>query len=404
MHALVVSELFSPTRGGTAVWFDQVYRNPLAAGSEIVAADLPDCREFDASYPRPIHRVGWERNPWLRPESGAVYARLLWKVAGLVKSGRFQAVHAGRVLPEGLTSILAGWAHKVPVLIYAHGEEITGWQETIKSAAMRWTYRRASAVIANSAFTRDRLIDLGVRRDRIAVLHPGVDVRRFRPDLDGSRVRGELGIGDEPLILSVGRLQARKGFDRVIAALRMLERDLPSIQHAVIGVGEDGARLRRLAFEHNVADRVHFVGRIPDEELPEWYAACDVFAMPNRDIAGDTEGFGLVYLEAGACGKCVLAGKDGGTGSAVLDAVTGLQVDGHSTAAVAGGLRRLLLDRNLAETLARQGLSRIHRDLTWQAVVKRTVRLHQALTASCAGEAMPADGPRESTSLTGLTT
>ena len=382
MRALVVTELFSPTRGGTAVWFDQVYRSSWADGSDIVTAQVDDHEAFDVDYPRPVHRIAWQRNPWLRPESAGIYARLLSRVARLAIQGEFEAIHAGRVLPEGLVAVLAGRAAQLPVLIYAHGEEITGWQEPLKRAAMRLSYRQADVVIANSVFTQDRLTELGVRRDRIVLLHPGVDAERYGPDVDGLSVRRRLGIGGAPLILSVGRLQARKGFDRVIESLPTLARLDPrvaSVRYAIVGAGDDEARLRQLAFTHNVADRVHFVGHVSDDELPAWYAACDLFAMPNRDVDGDTEGFGMVYLEAGATGKCVLAGRDGGTGSAVIDGMTGLRVDGHSLMAVAWGLGRLLLDRELADKMGQRARSRIRRDFTWQTVARRTRDLHGSL-------------------------
>jgi phosphatidylinositol alpha-1,6-mannosyltransferase len=278
--------------------------------------------------------------------------------------------------------VLARRVSRLPVLIYAHGEEITGWRERIKQAVMRWTYQQADAVVANSAFTRDRLSELGVDGHRVAVVHPGVDVKRFGLDVDGRCVRDELGIGSAPLILSVGRLQRRKGFDRIIASLPMLGQALGSVHYVVVGSGDDGARLKRLALENTVADRVHLVGQVCDAQLPEWYAACDVFAMPNRDVDGDTEGFGMVYLEAAACGKCVLAGRDGGTGSAVIDGITGLRVDGHSVDAVADGLRRLLTNRDMAETMGRQGYTRVRQDLTWSAVARRTCALHEWLAAS----------------------
>ena len=100
----------------------------------------------------------------------------------------------------------------------------------------------------------------------------------------------------------------------------------------------------RLAREFGVADRVHLLGHVSYEDLPRWYAACDLFAMPNRDIDGDTEGFGLVFLEAASAGKPALAGTAGGTASAVVDGVTGLRVDGEQVEAIAQALARLLSD------------------------------------------------------------
>jgi len=382
MRALVISELFGPTRGGTAVWFDHVYRRPEAAGSEVVTAKVPGSDAFDAVYPRTVHRSGWRRHRWLRPESAAIYAGLLARVARLAGSGRFEAIHAGRVLPEGLIAVVVGRWSGLPVLIYAHGEEITGWREPFKRATMQWAYRRADAVIANSPFTRDLLVELGVGRERIAIIHPGVDAARYSPEVDGSGVRRSLGIGSARLVLSVGRLQARKGFDRVIAALPTVTRRVGPVHYVVVGAGEDEKRLRSLAFEHHVADRVHFAGEVPEGELPVWYAACDAFAMPNRDIDGDTEGFGMVFLEAAASGKCALAGLEGGTGFAVVSGRTGLRVPGRNVAAVAEGLIRLLSSPEASERMGRLGRQRVLRGFTWEKVACRTRRLHEALVSA----------------------
>ncbi len=379
MRALVVTELFSPVRGGTAVWFDQVYRQPEAEGCQIVTACEPDSECFDSTYPRPIHRVSWQRQRWLRPESLAIYLRLMRRVYRLASQGGVEALHAGRVLPEGLVSVGVGRALRLPVMIYAHGEEITGWREPLKRAAMRRAYRSADVVIANSAFTRDQLLALGVEGRRIAVLHPGVDTERYHPQVDGRQVRARLGIGLSPLILSVGRLQPRKGFDRVIEAMPEIRTRIPGVQYAVVGCGDDEARLRQLSFQNNVADRVHFAGLVPDEELPQWYAACDVFAMPNREINGDTEGFGMVYVEASATGKAVLAGTAGGTGSAVLDGVTGLRVDGRNIREIACALTELLSDPAWAQEMGRLGRERVDQSLTWSVVAGRTLRIHEAM-------------------------
>jgi phosphatidylinositol alpha-1,6-mannosyltransferase len=104
---------------------------------------------------------------------------------------------------------------------------------------------------------------------------------------------------------------------------------------------------------------VHLLGHVSYEDLPRWYSACDVFAMPNRDIGGDTEGFGLVYLEAAAAGKPAVAGRAGGTGSAVVDGVTGLRVDGAQLEQVARALARLLSSPEEAVRMGDNGRKRV---------------------------------------------
>jgi phosphatidylinositol alpha-1,6-mannosyltransferase len=220
-------------------------------------------------------------------------------------------------------------------------------------------------VLSNSDFTRETLIGLlGVEAGRIAVVYPTVDEGRFRPDISGEAPRSRLGLSSEQrLILSVGRLQRRKGFDNVIRVLPLL-RDRIDVHYALIGVGEDQAHLKGLAVEQGVADRVHLLGHVTYEDLPRWYAACDVFAMPNRDIDGDTEGFGLVFLEAAAAGKPVVCGTAGGTGSAVVDGVTGLRVDGERPEAIADALERLLADPAAAQRMGLNGRRRVLENFT----------------------------------------
>jgi phosphatidylinositol alpha-1,6-mannosyltransferase len=128
--------------------------------------------------------------------------------------------------------------------------------------------------------------------------------------------------------------------------------------YAIVGIGEDWDYLQEVAREAGVRERLHLLGHVEADDLPRWYNACDLFAMPNRDINGDTEGFGLVFMEANACGKPVIAGRAGGTGSAVKEGLNGLRVDGEQVAAVEDGLARLLLDGDEARRLGQAGRER----------------------------------------------
>jgi phosphatidylinositol alpha-1,6-mannosyltransferase len=373
---LVLTELFLPTKGGTAVWFDELYRRLGGAGIHIVTADVAGAADHDRVHPNRIHRLKLQRHWWLRPESLAMYAKFLVASARLAVTHRFEAVHAGRVLPEGLIALVVARLTGRPCVVYAHGEEITTWRQWRKLRAMRFVYRGADRVIANSEFTRDELMKLGVQGRRIAIVNPGVDIRRFRPGIDAQDLRDLLSIGSrEHLILSVGRLSRRKGFDQVIRALPKLAARGIDARYALIGVGEDRAHLESLARELGVVDRIRFLGHVAVEELPRWYNAADVVAMPNREIDGDTEGFGMVFIEAAACGKPVLAGRAGGTGAAVLDGETGLRVDGASLEAVVEGLDRILSSPGLAQELGGRGYERAVSAFAWERVAERVAAL-----------------------------
>jgi phosphatidylinositol alpha-1,6-mannosyltransferase len=379
---LVLTELFLPTKGGTAVWAAEVYKRLGGREIHIVTADVPGAAEVDAAHPNSIHRLNLRRVSWLRPESLALYARFFFKSLALALTHRFDAVHAFRALPEGLTAWAVARLTWRPVAIYAHGEELTTWGRGRKFQVMRFALRHADRVIANSGHTRDTLLGMGIDAARVTIIHPGVDVSVFRPGLDTTGLRESLGIGaDEKLVFSAGRLSRRKGFDQMIRAVARLHDEGLPVHYVIAGIGEDAGYLDALIGEHGLRGVAHRSGAVGDADLPRWMNACDVFAMPNREIDGDNEGFGMVFIEAAACGKPSLAGVDGGTGSAVLHGETGLRVDGKALDAVVEGLRRLLDDDELRNRLGAAGLKRVGEQFAWEQVARATERILSAKEA-----------------------
>ncbi|MGZ9167102.1 MAG: glycosyltransferase family 4 protein, partial [Anaerolineales bacterium] len=209
--------------------------------------------------------------------------------------------------------------------------------------------------------------------DKITIIYPGVDVAVFRPGLDFSGLRESLGVrADEKMVFSVGRLSRRKGFDQIIRAVAQLRAENIPVRYVIAGIGEDADYLDDLIQEHNLQGVAHRIGAVSETDLPRWMNACDVFAMPNREINGDNEGFGMVFIEASACCKPVVAGTDGGTGAAVTDGETGLRVNGKNLSAVTSALRRLLGDSNLAYCLGEAGHTRVQAEFSWERVAEKT--------------------------------
>ena len=176
-------------------------------------------------------------------------------------------------------------------------------------------------------------------------------------------------------MLSVGRLQARKGFMTVLESVPGLLGRRLDVHYVLVGSGEQAAALRARAAALGLSARFHLLSDVDDDTLPRWYNACDVFAMPNVDLDGDIEGFGIVFLEAAACGKPALAGLAGGTGAAVLAGQTGLRVDGRDGAQVEAALARLLQDPVLATRLGQRARARAVAAFDWPVVAARTAAL-----------------------------
>jgi phosphatidylinositol alpha-1,6-mannosyltransferase len=175
------------------------------------------------------------------------------------------------------------------------------------------------------------------------------------------------------MILTVGNLVERKGHDMVISALPEVQKVIPDVTYLVVGDGRYRSNLEQLAVTRGVRDRVVFAGQVPEKELPEIYSLCDVFVMPARERLDecDVEGFGLVYLEANACGKPVIGGRSGGIPDAIVDGVTGLLVDPHDPIEIANALIQLLRDRELSTKMGHEGRKRVVRDFTWERIARQ---------------------------------
>src|SRR6266581_1538609 len=123
----MLTELFLPTKGGTAVSFDDDFRGLGGKEIHVVTAGVPGALAFDRAHPNSIHRIALKRVPWLKPESLLIYAKLFLKTVALVATHRFIAIFAGRVLPEGFVAWAIARSLGRPMLVYAHGEELTNW-------------------------------------------------------------------------------------------------------------------------------------------------------------------------------------------------------------------------------------------------------------------------------------
>ena len=238
----------------------------------------------------------------------------------------------------------------------------------------------ASANLANSRNTARMIEELGVPASRIHVVYPGVDVQRFRPEVDGSALRARYAPAGGVVLLSVGRLQRRKGHDLAIEAMAKLDQALP-ITYLIAGDGAERARLEGLTAQLGQQHRVRFLGEVPAEDLPRYYAACDIFVLPNRDTDNDVEGFGIVFLEAAATGRPSIGGRSGGVPEAVADQVTGFLVGGTDPDELATTIRKLAESEDLRHAMGAAGRARACQDFTWDSAAAQVRGVHMEVAA-----------------------
>ncbi|OKK06799.1 alpha-(1-2)-phosphatidylinositol mannosyltransferase [Streptomyces sp. CB03234] len=361
MHrTLVVTNDFPPRQGGIETFVKAMTDRFPPGGVVVHTSAEAGGAVHDAGLPYPVVR---DRTRMLLPTP-----RVTARAVALAREYGCDSVWFGAAAPLGLMGgRLRREAGVRRLVATTHGHEVW-WARTPGARAV---FRRIGAgvdVVTYLGASTRAPIGAALGPDvRMARLVPGVDAGVFRPGLDAGPVRRRYGLGDAPVVLCAARLVARKGQDILIRALPAVRERVPGVRLLLVGSGPYESRLRRLTAEHGVTGAVVFAGGQAHAELPSFYAAADVFAMPcrSRKRGLEVEGLGIVYLEAAAAGLPALVGDSGGAPDAVRDGETGHVVDGRDAEAVTERLVELLRDRQLARVMGAKGRNWVREEWSW---------------------------------------
>jgi phosphatidylinositol alpha-1,6-mannosyltransferase len=369
-RTLLVTNDFPPRAGGIQQFVHNLAVRQPAGSLVVYASRAPGWEEFDAAQPFEVVR---EETTMLLP-SPAVARRAV----GLARAHDCDRVWFGAAAPLGLLAApLKAQAGVGRAVALTHGHE-AGWAALPGARTLLRRIARGVDVLTYlGEYFRvrlDRAVGALTELDRLA---PGVDTATFNPKNSGSAVRAVYGLTDRPVIVCVSRLVPRKGQDILIRALPLVRRAIPDAALLLVGSGPHQSTLERLAAASGVADHVIFTGPVRWSELPDHYAAGDVFAMPcrTRRAGLDVEGLGIVYLEASATGLPVVAGDSGGAPDAVRDGETGFVVGGRDVDATAERLVALLCDQTLAHRMGAAGRAWVESEWRWDLQAARLATL-----------------------------
>ena len=364
MKHLLVTNDFPPKVGGIQSYLWELWRRLEPERTTVLTTPHKGDRAFDAAQPMRVER---DRARWLLPTTAL--ARRIDRLAAEVDA---DVVLLDPALPVGLL----GPRLERPYGVVLHGAEVTvpGRMPGTRRMLAR-VLRDAQLVVAAGGYPATEARRAAGRDLPTVVVPPGVDPERFHPLSDTERraERRRLGLDpDAPVVLGLSRLVPRKGFDVLIEAGAALAVRHPDLQIAIAGAGRDRKRLERVATHHG--SPVRFLGRLPEADLPVVHGVADCFAMLCRDRwAGlEQEGFGIVFLEAAACGVPAVAGRSGGSAEAVLDGATGIVVDGsRDVVAVAAAIDRILSDRDLRARLGSTARRRAVEEFDYDVLARR---------------------------------
>lgn len=362
---LIVTQDFPPERGGIQTYVLELVRGFIARGHTVRIIAPGKAGAEGAPFP------GIKECIRLDVASSFLWTRLLAYLPGYLRRNpsvdrvlyaQWQGAAGARFVPKA-----AG--RKEFALV--HGRELlTSVFGPFGPPLMRKAFARLDGAFPNS----HAVLDLARRHARPAcplhLAHPGTDPGAFQP-VDAAFLRARYGLGDAPMIVSLGRMVARKNLRMLIEALPAVRSAVPGARLLLGGTGPEREALIARAAALSLSDVVLFPGRIADGEMAAHYSLGNVFALASLESPKDVEGFGIVYLEAGACGVPVVGGRAGGVPDAVAEGETGLLIDPQSRQELEKALIGILQDPEKGKAMGRAARERVRKSFTWEACADR---------------------------------
>jgi phosphatidylinositol alpha-1,6-mannosyltransferase len=291
----------------------------------------------------------------------------LWRV---LRREKPDFVFLGQILPLGTVALLLNFIFPFKFGIFLHGMDLSF---ALKISRKRWLTRlilkKAQLIVCANSRVREILLSfLPDSQDKIFLLHPGASVGQSDAKIQAD-YRERYDLSGKKIIFSIGRLVKRKGFDQVIKALELVK--YSNWLYLLAGNGPEMIALKEQAAQSPLANKIIFAGLLNEKEKWSCLNLCDIFISSSRDLDGDFEGFGIVYLEANLMSKAVIAGRSGGVGDAVIDGLNGLLVDPEDPQDIAKALDRLMSNPEEATALGVRGRERAEKNFSWPGQAKK---------------------------------
>ena len=319
-----------------------------------------------------------KRTPLLWVQVPFFLASMTYSLLRLMREIQPDILHAHWLIPQGTIAVLVKFFRKIPVITTVHGGDVFALRGTLLGKIKRFALRRSDAWTSNTRASSDAVGD-GASVPRPQIIPMGVDIERFA---SGNRDRLRQGVGpDENVVLFVGRLVEKKGVDDLIQAFSLL----PASMHAktrlwIVGSGEQETALRAQGAHLGISEKITLWGKISNNELPDFYAAADLFVGPSvMATSGDTEGQGVVFLEAFAARLCVLATRIGGISEVVQDGRTGVLIDPRNPNQLADSIESLLSNQNLRSRLTTNADKRVRKHYRWMNIAMEFESLYNRI-------------------------
>jgi len=302
-------------------------------------------------------------------------------IAGAMLSKKLQphVIHAHWSIPQGVTGVIAKKILGIPCITTIHGSDVFAMKAPLPGLLNRWVLRKSDICTVNSDQTA-RITRNISGRDDIVRIPMGVDVDFFKNTGKRQELKKRLGISGR-IVLYVGRLIDWKGVNDLILAMPKVLTEFPDATLLIAGDGPERKVLNQLAEDPGIRGKVCFAGVRSQAEIREYYSAADVFVLPSIENSdGETEGLGVVLLEAMSCGVPVIGSNVGGIGDIVKHETTGILVPQKDPGAIAQGILRIFEDERLKTKLVLNGRRFVETHFSWDVVSDRFIHLYKTIS------------------------
>ena len=304
----------------------------------------------------------------------------LRKALSFHKRKNFDLIHSQWIFPSGLLGLILKILIKRPLIITIHGAGIFLMKKyPFLKPLLKLTLKKADLVIFNSTYTKKETLKIYKTLKNNVVLHQGINIKRFQ-ELEKKKFPKHELFENNLVILSVGRLIERKGFRYLITAIKYLKKSHPNLKLMIIGTGPENQFLRTYAKGLDLGEDVIFMGQVKGEDIPHYFKNASLFILPAIiDKNGDTEGLGLVLLEAMASGIPVIGTKVGGIVDIIDDGVNGILIPEKNSEKIVESISNLLSNNELREKFKKNGLAKVKDNFQWSGIALKTIQEYKKL-------------------------
>lgn len=333
-------------------------------------------------WPERLHLLGYSRSmyadvrlwminyflePWM-------FLAAVWRLWWLIQKEKIDIVHAHWILPNGLIAAVVCRLTKTPLVISIPGSDIQVARKNPFFAKMAlFAYQTADLVTTNSEDLKQAMVDLGADSKKLEMIVYGIDKNKMRIDTSQNvRLRKKLGLNqDDIVVLAVGRLVYKKGFDILIKAMPEILKENPKVKAVIVGDGDLRQELIDLSRKLKVRKNVLFAGRVRYDKLLYLYNLADIFVMPS--VSPPADGLNVCVVDAMVCGKPIVATNIAGNPLVVKDGVNGLLIPQKRPELLALAILKLASSESLRRKYGKIGYQMVHKYFTWDKLARKYI-------------------------------